>query len=168
MAEGHKGISSKEEEIEDGHKIIYDVNLHRLDDIQRTYCPLQYQTRCRTIPTSWKIELKCERVPDENSSYTFSMMLKRLDLSDHRVYASFSVSIFDVSGMPIYPPLERDDRMVHDDELEATIDDFVPSDIGDLVNVTVTIIIKRCHDRTNWQCASKVNTDKNSINLSKL
>ncbi|GBM38735.1 Dynein assembly factor 3, axonemal [Araneus ventricosus] len=168
MAEGnYKGISSKKEEIEDGHKIIYDINFHHLDDIQRTYYPLHYQTQCRTIPTSWKIELMCKRVADENGPYAFSMTLKRLDPSDHRVYASFSVSIFDVSGMPIYPPLERDDRMVHDDELKATLDDFESSEIADIVSVTVTIIIKRCHERTNLQCASKVNTDKNSINLSK-
>ncbi|GBL85848.1 hypothetical protein AVEN_63178-1 [Araneus ventricosus] len=169
MAEGNlKGVVTRDEQVSDGHKIIYKFKVYRLDFIERTFHPLEYNTQCRTIPTSWKMELKCERVSEVYDSYTFSIKLKRKDSSNHRVKASLYVSFYDVDGTPaLYPISSSKDRMVHDDELHGTFYNILPSVLSKLVAVEVAIAVKKCHTGT-WQCASKVNTDKNSINLSRL
>ncbi|GBM30098.1 hypothetical protein AVEN_78501-1 [Araneus ventricosus] len=169
MAESNlKGVATRDEQLLDGHKVIYKFKVYRLDNIERMFYPLVYDTQCLTIPTSLEIELKCERVPEANNSYTFSFKLKRKDSSDHRVKTSIFVSFYDVHDTHVFYPISSNrDRMVHDDELLCTLDNIQPSMLSEVVAVEVTIAVQNCHTGT-WQCASKVNTDKNSINLSKL
>ncbi|CAL1268807.1 unnamed protein product [Larinioides sclopetarius] len=153
MAESnYTGVTSREVLIQDGHQVIYDFNLHHLDLIEKTFFPLEYETWCLTVPTSWKIELKCVRVPGNNGLYTFSVKLKRVDDSNRCVKASLHVSFYDVRGRVAFPPLiSSKDIVEHDDELEDGFGDIPSADISHVVLVKVVIMIKRCHTETNFQ-----------------
>ncbi|GBL85844.1 hypothetical protein AVEN_63174-1 [Araneus ventricosus] len=169
MAEGNQnGFVFWDEQIPNGHKAFFKLKVDRLDLIEKTFYPLDYYTSCRTIPTSWAIQLKYERMQDAIGSYTFSINLKRIDSSDHRVKASLYVSFYDVEDTLVFHPISSSiDRMAHD-ELKGMLENILPSMLSEVVSVEVKITIENCHEGTDWQCASKVNTDQNSINLSKL
>ncbi|CAL1288393.1 unnamed protein product [Larinioides sclopetarius] len=170
MAEGDlKGVVTSSEKLLNGHIVICLFNFYRLDVIKRTFFPLKYDTECRTIPTSWKIELKCEHESDVCESYDFSIKLKRQDSSGHRVKASLNASFYDTQGEPaLYPISASKERMINDDELEGIVYCILPSTLREVAAVEVKITIQKCHGETDWHCASKLNTEKNNINLSKL
>ncbi|GBL85847.1 hypothetical protein AVEN_63177-1 [Araneus ventricosus] len=160
MAEGNPNeVVTWDVEIPNGHKVLFKLKVYRLDVVKRTFDPLEYNTQCRTIPTSWEIELKYERVQEVYGTYTFSVKLRRNDTSEHRVKASLYVSFYDVDDEPAFKPISAiKDRMVHDDglqgpldgELQCTSDNILPALLREVVAVEVCIRIQNCHTGTDW------------------
>ncbi|GBN04577.1 hypothetical protein AVEN_134601-1 [Araneus ventricosus] len=161
MAEGNlNGVKTTEENLVDGHIVVYKFQVHRLDVTKRTFCPLEYNAQCPTTPTLWEIELKYEPVPEDNGSYAFSIMLKRKDSSDHRVKASLFVTFHDVHRNYAFSPIASNrGGMVLDDELQGASDNILPEKLGEVVAVRVTIVIENCHQGTGWHCASSLNNE---------
>ncbi|KAF8791094.1 hypothetical protein HNY73_006021 [Argiope bruennichi] len=163
-------VITNNERLLDGHKIVHLFKVNRLDVTEKSFNPLEYDTQCPIIPSSWLLEMDCERMEVDGDSFIFSIKLKRKDSSNHRVKASFSVLFCDANGGALLHPISSTKgRMICEDELQSSLDNILPSALVEVACVEVTIIIQNCHAGSDWQlCAPYLNIDKNRINLSKL
>ncbi|CAL1300955.1 unnamed protein product [Larinioides sclopetarius] len=144
-------VKTIEENMINGHIVSFKFDAQRLDITQSKFFPLRYRTLCPTIKTLWELELKYERVPQDNDSYTFSVTLKRKDSSSHLVKASLSATFHDVHGnSPVCPIASNRGKMVLDDELKGTLDNIRSENLSEVVAVRVTIVIQKCHSWTGF------------------
>ncbi|CAL1300863.1 unnamed protein product [Larinioides sclopetarius] len=153
-------------EISDGHKVLFDFHVRYLDGKLFWQTVKDFDTNCRTLPTSWLFEMEIQKVPlDGNVS--IPIILKRSDTQNKPVNAYVTIRLYDVNGFRFF-----DDLISFGRQYVKPGEEIKENIVGTLrllekrklfneeIRVTVVITIRSCHSRIVTNTLSPVRKRK--------